>query len=77
MITRFRIEGEGQDKEELMDEIVSVVGVTIGYLGGMRVKNGEPVDGEWECTQDVITGSPGAYRGRMVMKYHPEGSNAS
>jgi len=69
MITRFRVEAEGRDKDLLTDEITGVVTQIISTLD----KEGfQPLAGEWECTDDVISGNGHGYKARMVMKFHPE-----
>jgi hypothetical protein len=67
MITKFRIEATHADKELLMaqleDAAVKVMKLAKDDRG---VSEANEPDCEWECTQDVITGSPGQYAGRMV-----------
>lgn len=48
MITKFRIEGRGSVKEELIEEL-SVTGTQI-----MRLVTPGTAVGEWECTDDVV-----------------------
>lgn len=68
MITRFRIEGTGPSRNGLVDEILESVGVLL--------REHKYQDGEWECTQDVISGRDGEYKGRMVMLFHPRRESA-
>lgn len=65
MITRFRVEGQGEDKTELIEELALASSKIISAVG--------PKNGHWECTDDVITGDEKrGYTGRMVLK-HEEG----
>lgn len=66
MITRFRVEGSGAGKQELADDLSEQASRIINLFGQ---------DGEWECTDDVISRSrsvEGPYVGRMVFKFHPK-----
>lgn len=59
MITRFRVEGKGKDRQELIEELSSLASRIIKTVGV----------GEWECTDDVISGDEKrGYQGRMVLK---------
>lgn len=62
MINRFRIEGEAKKKDALIDEL-SLSALRV--ISALNNKNGE-----WECTDDVVTKSDGGYKGRMVLKFH-------
>lgn len=65
MITRFRVEGKGGKKAELIEELSSTVAKIITTIG--------PKSGHWECTDDVISGDEKrGYTGRMVLN-HEEG----
>jgi hypothetical protein len=72
VITRFRIEGKKPEKQELIDFLAEQGAHVIGLLDQ---------NGEWECTEDVITRikdnhEPGVYhgyRGRMAFLFHPNG----
>lgn len=63
IITRFRIEGKGGDKTELVEHLSLAVSRVISEID----KVDRVTTDEWECTQDVIAGSPGNYNGRMVL----------
>lgn len=62
MITRFRIEGEEDTKEALIEFLSEKASRIIGVLDQMEL-------GHWECTEDVVTKAKGGYVGRMVMKF--------
>lgn len=65
MITRFRIEGQGEDKQELIDELAVVATRVIAVV----VREAGHESGHWECTDDVISGDQKrGYKGRMVLK---------
>jgi hypothetical protein len=84
MITRFRIEGEHPDKQELIDELALIASKIIGLVDPSEEK------GNWECTDDVvhavsalghsasvgidksILARPPHYKGRMVLVYRGE-----
>jgi hypothetical protein len=60
MITRFRVEGKGEGKPELIDELASAASKIIMVVGPAK---------KWECTDDVISGDDRrGYKGRMVLK---------
>lgn len=70
MITRFRVEGKHDDKEQLAQELALHASRIIGAIGQ---------EGEWECTDDVISRVKPAYgagkklkkyTGRMVFMFH-------
>jgi len=63
MVTRFRIEGEGRSKQDLIEYLTEQVSCIIGSLD-------QPTNGEWECTDDVVTKSGNGYKGRMVLKFN-------
>lgn len=63
MITKFRIEGKGEHKEALDDEISARAQAV------MESSQQGDLAEDWECTQDVITGRPGNYIGRQVYVY--------
>jgi len=69
MITRFRVEGESENKEQLEDDLLRASTRIINEMNEINGWQG----GDWECTQDVLSGSPGDYRGRMVLIYHRNG----
>jgi hypothetical protein len=69
-ITRFRIEGKGDDKHELSGHLTSLAERFINLLSQ---------NGEWECTDDAILQAKGTttvtrklkkYQGRMVFLFH-------
>jgi hypothetical protein len=78
MITRFRVEGVSLDKEDLIElltwraqQVIRVIMADPHPLSTLQP------DGEWECTDDVISGSPGNYKGRMVFAFRKGGMNGT
>lgn len=86
MITRFRVEGVGQDRDELIEEMSMAVGAIAKAL--RTEGNG---NGHWECTDDNIHAErevqsinpsrepaklTGIYKGRMVMVYRSNGNGS-
>jgi hypothetical protein len=70
MITKFKIEGEGNEKDTLTDELTAHASRIISEIND----NGQP-RGKWECTDDAVVGSPSRrYKGRMVLQFHGDGS---
>jgi len=63
MIVRFRVESEGNQQQDVIDEMLVSVSRIMRLLD-----QGEY--GEWECTQDITVKSETGYKGRMVMKFH-------
>lgn len=64
MITKFRLEGEGQTKEGVIEELSSQA------LKVMQLVNPGGARGQWECTDDVTfrvkkQNIPIGYQGRM------------
>ena len=64
MITRFRIEGEANSRQDVIDELSLVSSRIIALLSQF--------EGEWECTHDVTTKTDVGYSGRMVLKFELE-----
>lgn len=63
MITRFRVEGKGRDKQELIEELSLSSSKIIAMVG--------PESGHWECTDDVISGDEKrGFTGRMVLRWN-------
>jgi hypothetical protein len=71
MISRFRIEAEGRDKQQVYDSLVASVAVTIRAIRADEEIKQPP--GEWECTDDAITGNGTRYNARMVLRFRPRG----
>lgn len=68
-ITRFRIEAKGHDKEALTDEIAQAAAKLIRLASENEL---QPA-GEWECTDDVVTGNEKhGYKARMVLKLNED-----
>ena len=75
MISRFRIEAEHQLKEILEDQLSIAAARVISVLRDFGDFKHQP-DGEWECTHEVVSGGDSTgYKGRIVMKFHPNGEN--
>ena len=68
MITRFRVEGWADEKQELIEELSSAATKAIKVL---TPKSAKTHDGQWECTADVISRDEDTrnYRGRMTFVY--------
>lgn len=64
MITRFRVEAEHEDKEQLLDLLPFMASRFIAECN-------EQPDGEWECTQDVnsFDDKRKLHVGRMVLVF--------
>jgi hypothetical protein len=68
MITRFRVEAEGETRDAVLESLRSAS----NQLLVLSVKNGGKLD-QWEVTQELVeTQPPGIftqrYKGRLVMK---------
>jgi hypothetical protein len=63
VITRFRIEAEGNTQEDVIEELSATTSRIISLLK-------QDDAGEWECTQDIVIKASVFYKGRMVMKFH-------
>lgn len=59
MITRFKLEADGQTREEVVAKLVEAA-EEIFQLEGTNI--------HWECTQDVVAGKAGKYAGRVIWK---------
>jgi len=67
VITRFRIEGTGHNKESLIDELSQRASEIIRLVDPRPKTN-------WECTDDVVSfdSSESHYKGRMVLVHRGE-----
>lgn len=66
MITKFKLEAEGETQEEVSDQMSDLAVQIIGKIS--------PGDGlNWECTAEVVTGSrQEGYKGRMNFVYRDD-----
>jgi len=70
MITKFRLEGTHQDKDQLIEQLNSAALRVIELAKRERgISEANEPDGEWECVDDFIQGKPGNYKGRMTFVY--------
>jgi hypothetical protein len=69
MIKKFRIQGTHLDKEVLQQQLLDTASAIMKTAANTKAVSEADLDGEWECTQDVITGVPGKYQGRMVFSF--------
>jgi hypothetical protein len=67
VITRFRIEAKGNSNEDVRTQLEQI---SIEIMNRLRVGYNQGSNGvDWECTQDVISGSGQNYQGRMIFVY--------
>lgn len=65
MITKFRIEAVGETKHDLAEELQNAAAAVIQLTPEETSEDARI----WVTTQDVITGAPGKYQGRVVFSY--------
>jgi hypothetical protein len=67
VITRFRIEAKGNSNEDVRMQLEQI---SVEIMNRLRVGYNQGSNGvDWECTQDVISGSGQNYQGRMIFVY--------
>lgn len=59
IITRFRIEAKGKTKNSVYKALLKTARAIIAM---------EKKQGKWDITDEAITGTPGNYIGRIVVK---------
>lgn len=69
MITRFKIEAEAETKEQVEKDLNFA---TIEIQDRFQHSEWNQDRFKWEKTQDVVSGRPGAYKGRVNFVYRSE-----